>query len=76
MIGFDKSQSPWVPGDKFAAGMWLVRFDATGAEQDVHAFPTQLLDAAVEWGAPSKSGVYEWEDDDRDAEGGGLGEDA
>lgn len=42
----------------------------------MYAFAAQLLDAATEWGAGGKGGVYEGEDDDGHTEGGGLGEDA
>jgi hypothetical protein len=42
----------------------------------VHAFAAQLLDAATEWGAGGKGGVYEGKDDDGHPEGSGLGEEA
>lgn len=50
--------------------------DAAGAEHDANAFAAQVLDAASEWGEGGECGVDEREDHDRDAEGGGLGEDA
>ena len=54
-----------------------MRLDAAGtAEQDVNAFAAQVFEAAAEGCAGGEGGIDEREDDDRDAEGGGLGEDA
>ena len=71
-----EGQVPRVPGDEFAAGVRLVGLDAADAEQDVDTFAAQTLDAAAEWGAGGECGVDEREDDDRDAEDGGLREEA
>ena len=67
---------PGVGVDEVAAGVRRVGFDAAGAEEDVDAFGAQGFDAAPERGTAGERGVDERQDDDRDAEAGGLGQDA
>ncbi len=38
LLGFDERQVPGIASDEFIAGVWLVRLDAAGAEQDVDTF--------------------------------------
>jgi hypothetical protein len=67
---------PGVAADQAFAGAGRVGLDAAGAEEDRHAFGAQELDAAAERGAAGQGGVDEGQHDGRDAEAGGLGEDA
>ena len=67
---------PGVGVDEVAAGVRRVRLDAAGADEDVYAFGAEGFDAAPEWGAAGECGVDERQDDDGDAEGCCLGQDA
>src|SRR5260221_90977 len=75
-LGLVERQVPGVAGDEFAAGVRLVRLDATGAEQDPDSLAAQVLDAAPERGAGGERGIDEGKNDDRHAQAGGLGENA
>ena len=76
MLGFVQGEMPGVAVDQFAAGAGRVWFDAAGAEQYSHSFGAQGFDAAHERRAAGQRGVHERQDDDRDAQAGGFGEDA
>src|SRR6266571_7079593 len=75
-FGLVEGQVPGVGGDELAAGVRLVRLDATGAEQDPDSLAAQVLDAAPERGAGGERGIDEGKNDDRHAQAGGLGENA
>jgi hypothetical protein len=67
---------PRVIGNKLGSGMRFVGLHAAGTDKDVDAFAAKILDAAAERSAGGQGGVDERENDDRDAEGSCLGENA
>ena len=52
-----------------------MRLEAARAEEDLHAFGAQGFDTAAERGAAGQGGVDERQDDGRDGEADGFGED-
>src|SRR5579863_2161513 len=75
-VRFVEGEVPWVAVDEVAAGMWGVRLDSLGAEEDPDAFVAEGLDAAGKWLACGQCSVDEGQDDDWNRHAGGFGEDS
>ncbi len=67
-FGFVEAEVPGAGVDEVAAGAERVGLEAAGAEEDVHAFSAQGVDAAAERGAAGQGGIAEGEDDGGHAE--------
>jgi hypothetical protein len=67
---------PGAAVDLAAADAGRVRLEAAGAEEDLHAFGAQGVDAAAERRAAGQGGIDERQDHDRGAQAGGFDEDA